>query len=446
MKRALRTGWLIAVGGMLAAAQDRAPLELSMKRAVEIATSPEGNTNVQLAGESVRQAEARSNQARAALLPDLEGAFSDQSLTRNLAAFGIKFQVPIQIPGFAFPTFVGPFSTLDARISGSETVFDFSSIRRYQAARVGVTAARSDAGSTDEQIAGRVAHAYLAAVKAQTDVETAEANVALSEAVEKQAEQLKEAGTGTGIEITRAKVQLSNDRQQLLVARNTLRRTQLDLLRVMDMRLDTEVRLTDKLSYVAVDPVTIEQAKAQALAARPELKAQREREENSRLSASATKMERLPSVSAFGDYGDNGPGFYNVVPTRTIGISVRVPIFDGGRREARRTESESQYRSEKIRTSDLKEQIELDVRLALDSLNSAEEQVKVAREGLELAQNELTQARRRYDAGVAINLEVTDAQTRLERARENQTAALYNHNLARIDLAQAMGTVRRAIE
>jgi len=192
--------------------------------------------------------------------------------------------------------------------------------------------------------------------------------------------------------------------------------------------------------------VTIEQAKAQALAERPDYKAQQEREANARLSASATKLERMPSVAAFGDYGANGTGFSNSVPTRTIGVSVRVPIFDGGRRDARRAESESQYHSEKIRTNDIKDQIELDVRLALDGLSSAEEQVKVAREGLELAENELTQARRRYDAGVAINLEVTDAQTRLERARENQTAALYNHNLSRIELAQAMGMVRRAIQ
>ena len=437
--------WLPLLACSLAAAQDRAPLVLSMKRAVEIATSPEGNTNIQLSGEALRQAQARSGQAKASLLPDLEGAFSDQNMTRNLNAFGLRLDLPVQIPGFLFPTFVGPFSTMDARVSGSQSVFDFSSIRRYQASKVGVSAAKSDVSSTEEQVAARVARTYLAAVRAETDVETAEANISLSEAVEKQAENLKQAGTGTGIEITRARVQLSNDRQRLLVAQNARRRAHLELLRAMGMRLDTEVVLTDKLSYVTVDSVTIEQAKAQALSDRPDYKAQQEHEANTRLSASATKMERLPSVAAFGDYGSNGTGFSNSVPTRTVGISVRVPIFDGGRRDARRAETESQYRAEKVRTNDLKEQIELDVRLALDGLSSAEEQVKVAKEGLELAENELTQARRRYDAGVAINLEVTDAQTRLERARENQTAALYSHNLARIDLAQAMGAVRREI-
>jgi outer membrane protein TolC len=123
-----------------------------------------------------------------------------------------------------------------------------------------------------------------------------------------------------------------------------------------------------------------------------------------------------------------------------------VPLYDGGRRDARREESASQYRAESVRTNDLKEQIELDVRLALDSLQSADQQVKVAQEGLELANNELTQARRRYNAGVAVSVEVTDAQTRLERARDNTTDALYNYNLARLDLAQAMGHVRAMVQ
>ena len=447
----MRTGWALLAAGVILAAgplaaqqEQRTALSLSMKRAVEIATSPEGNSSIQLAVQSLKQAQDRSLEARGALLPDVEGAFRYESETSFLGAYGIQFNSPI--PGFRFPTFVGPFSVMDTRLSGSQTIFDFSSIRRFEASRVGVSAAKSDEDATEEQVAARVSRAYLAAVKADAGVETAEANVALSEAILKQAENQKAAGTGTGIEITRARVQLSNDRQQLLVARNERQRSHLELLRSMNMRLDVDLELTDKLSYVPVDEVTVEQAKALAMGQRPDYRAQQERESNARLSASATKMERLPSLSAFGDYGPLGNGFATVVPTRTYGISLKVPIFDGGRRDARRVESDSQYRAEKIRTNDLKEQIDLDVRLALEDLSSANEQVQVAKEGLDLAENELAQARRRFDAGVAINLEVTDAQTRLERARDNQTAALYNHSLARIELAQAMGKVRQAIQ
>ena len=198
----------------------------------------------------------------------------------------------------------------------------------------------------------------------------------------------------------------------------------------MGLRLDTELTLTDKLEYVPVDAVTLEQAKAQALKSRPDLEAQQQREARRALIGERHQMERLPSVAAFGDYGvDRHRLRCTRCPRVPWASRVRVPIFDGGRRDARRAESASQYRAEKVQTGDLKEQIELDVRLALDALRSADEQVKVAKEGLELAENELTQARRRYEAGVAIGLEVTDAQSRLERARDNQITALYNYNV-----------------
>jgi outer membrane protein len=422
----------------------RGPLPMSLKRAVEIATSAEGNTNVQLAGEALKQTRERSLETKAALLPNVDGAVTWQDMTRNLAALGISFATPI--PGFQIPTFVGPFHTLDARLTGTQSVFDFSSIRRYQASKAGVSAATSDVENTEEQVAAQVARAYLAAVRSDADVESAQANVKLSQALVTQAEHLKTAGTGTGMEITRAKVQLANDQQRLLDAQNNRRSAYLRLLRVMGMRLDTDLQLTDPLRFLPVDEVTLEQARTEALKQRPDYAAQREREDNARLSASAAKMQRLPSVLAFGDYGPVGAGPSSMLPTRTVGISIRVPVFDGGKRDAQRAESASQYRAAQAQTRDLKEQIELDVRLALDGLHSAEEQVKVARDGLALANDEMTQARRRYDAGVAIQLEVTDAQTRLATARDNQTAALYKYNLARVDLAQAMGKIRSMVQ
>ena len=93
----------------------------------------------------------------------------------------------------------------------------------------------------------------------------------------------------------------------------------------------------------------------------------------------------------------------------------------------------------------MREQIQLETQLAVDGLQSADEQVKVAQEGLSLANNELAQARRRYEAGITSSLEVIDAQTRLARARDNYIAAVFSHNLARIDLGQATGEIRKMI-
>jgi outer membrane protein len=427
--------------------ESREPLQLSLKRAVELATSPDGSAKIRLSGEMLKQAQMRAAQARAALLPNLDAVLSEQSRMVNLASNGFSSSL-FKIPGISFsmPSVVGPFTNMDARLNLAQSVFDISSIRRFQASRVGILAAKSELETTEEQVAAQTARAYLAGIRADAEVETALANVNLSQAMLTQAENQKKAGTGTGIEITRARVQLANDRQRLLVMQNSRRSAHLQLLRIMGLQLDVELELIDKLAYIPVDTLTLEEAKAQALKARPDLQAQQEREANARLTAGATRLERLPSVTAFADYGSVGTGLNNAVPTRDYGISLKIPLFDGGRRDARRAETVSQYRTEKIRTSDLKEQIELDVRLALDGLRSAEDQVKVSREGLDLADNELTHARRRYQAGMTDSLEVTDAQTRLERARDNQTQALYNYNLARIDLAQAMGAIRRTIQ
>jgi outer membrane protein TolC len=194
-----------------------------------------------------------------------------------------------------------------------------------------------------------------------------------------------------------------------------------------------------------VDTAALEALLETARKGRADLKAQEQHQENARMNYGAVKAERLPSIAAFGDYGTIGNEIIGAHPTYTAGIELRVPLFDGFRRSARREESLSQYRQEEIRTRDLALQVDLDVRLALDRLHSADSEVQTAREGLTLAQSELEQAQRRYQAGVANSLEITDAQTRLDRARDNQVEALYNHNLARLELAAATGAIQEYV-
>ena len=444
MHQRLKRLLLLAALPILLSAQSPPSLDLSMKQAVDMALAPDGNARVQLVQEAVKQAQSRVAQARAALLPNLDASVAEQNQTRNLASFGISLKIPI--PGFQFPEFVGPFSTFDARASVTQSVFDFGAIRRYQASRTAAQAVGGDSETARDEVARQVSTLYLAALRAQARTDASQADVTLAESLGELAANQKTAGTGTGIEVTRAKVQLAQAQQQLLVARSDLRQSQLELLRAIGLRLDTAVRLTGKMDYAPQEPVTAAKALEIALATRADWKAQQKREEAARLSYSGVRLERLPSVVGFADYGSNGTSIDNSVPTRTVGLSLRVPIFDGGRRDARRSESRSQYEQERIRTADLRKQVELEVQLALDDLQSSEEQVKVAAEGLDQVQAEVEQAQRRYKAGVSSSLEVTDAQTRLARARDNRIAALFLYNRARLDLWQAMGKIRQMVD
>jgi outer membrane protein TolC len=214
-----------------------AELPLGLKQAVDIAMAADGNTRVRLAKELIHQAQSRAAQARSALLPNVDSYLSYQDQTRNLAAFGLQIQIPI--PGVAIPEMVGPFNTMDARASVSQSAFDFSAIRRYQAARVGVDAARAEDENTRNQVADQVSRAYLAGLRAQAVVDTAKADLELAERLLRLALSQKDAGTGTGIEVTRARVQLANARQRQIVAENDRDRAHLQLMRAMNLKLET---------------------------------------------------------------------------------------------------------------------------------------------------------------------------------------------------------------
>jgi outer membrane protein TolC len=85
----------------------------------------------------------------------------------------------------------------------------------------------------------------------------------------------------------------------------------------------------------------------------------------------------------------------------------------------------------------------LDVKTALLNLSSARNEVQVANLGVQLSSEEVDQARDRFRAGVANNIEVIQAQDSLARANDNQIAALYRFNQARADLARATGQMEK---
>lgn len=427
---------------LLALGADSPALELSLRKAVEIALAPDGNTRVQLASELIHQSDARVLAARSALLPNIDGTFGLRSQTQNLAAFGFSF--PAGLP-FTIPTFVGPFTVFDARVTATMDVFDFATLRRYQASKQSLEATKADRESVRDQVTQQVARTYLAAVRADENVATARANLDLSAALLKVAQNQKDAGTGTGIDVVRAQVQQANDRQRLVVAENDRNQAYLQLSRVIGMDLGRAVTLTDRMSYIPVDAMTIDTALSTATAEREDLKAQSKRVDVARTNYSAAKLESLPTVGASGDIGPIGTTVDNARTTHTVGFSVKIPVWDSGRRASHREESLSQWKQEQIRLKDLRDQVALEVRLAADALRSAETQVTVSKEGLALAEQELAQARRRFENGVTSSIEVTDAQTRLQRARDNQVTALFAHNLARIDWFAAMGKIETTL-
>jgi outer membrane protein TolC len=128
-----------------------------------------------------------------------------------------------------------------------------------------------------------------------------------------------------------------------------------------------------------------------------------------------------------------------------MAANVRIPLFDGGKTTARRIETSSALRQREAELADFRSRVEYEVRTSLLDLRAADQQLQAAQSNVQLASDELQQARDRFGAGVASNLEVTQAQEAVAGASETYISALYSHNLAKASLARSLGVAETAV-
>jgi outer membrane protein len=410
----------------LTSVQHEAPvLKLSMRDAMDAAVNQ--NPTVRLFQERIIQAQGVANTQLGALLPNISGRLSGARRRFFTGSFG------------GTPTVTDPRDFYQARAALTQNVFSLSLIQKWRAAKSGVEVASLSAEVTKRDTMALVGLIYLETLRAKAAVEARNADVSLNQELLHLATERKSAGMATRLDVARAKVQLENERQRLLVAENERDRGQLNLIRAMGLSFDVQLVLTDEMAMVPVPEQTMSEALAVANENRTELKVQKQRERLASLTLSSVASERVPSIQASGDVGLIGNQIPDMLTTDNVQVLMTVPIFDGGQREGRISESRSVLRQEAINTQDIRFQVSLEVRDALLTLHSAKKQVAVAEEGLKLSLTELELARERFAVGVATNIEVTNAQTSVAQARDNLIQSLFTFNAARISLARSQG-------
>jgi len=426
---------LLLLSAASLSAQSPAPLRLSFAETVRRAAGQA--PAVELAGFRTDEASARVRQARGAFLPSLSVAAAWLNRDFNSKAQGISF------PGV--PTIIGPYTAYDARVRASQTLLDFSSLARLRAARAQVTGSSAEGSAVSEGAAAGAALAYLRVARAAAQVVARRADSAVAADLVGLAQAQKNAGVSAAIDVTRARTQLVSAAGALLVARNQLDRARIDLARALGLDPWTPIEITDTLTAalpVANVPASTDSIVALALAGRPDLAAEIARGDVARTVKSAISAERLPRIDVAGDYGVSGLTPSTSVGTRQLGVQVSIPILDGFRREGRAAEQSAVVRESEVRARDLRQQIAAEVETALLDLASAQAQQAIATERLRLAADEMGQARERFAAGVAGNIEVINAQASLLRARDTDIDARYSAATARVALARAAGMAR----
>jgi len=422
--------WIVPANQAFAQAKDstapRFPeLRLSLKEAMLAAVND--NPTVQLFKERITQAQDQANTQLGALLPNLSATMSGARRRFFLSSFGGS-------PGVSSPR-----DFYNARAFLTQNIFSLSLIQKWRAAKTNIDVANLDSETTKRDMMATTGLAYLETLRARAAVAARVADVKLNQELLRLAMERKSAGMATSLDVTRAKVQLENEKQRLLVAKNGYDRATLNLIRFMGISFDIKLVLTDTLKMTKVAKQTVEGALRVARKHRVELQAQKKRERLAALSLSSVTMERVPSLTGSGDVGMIGNQIPNALTTDNVSVLLSIPIFDGGQREGRISENRSLVRQESLKTQDIRYQVTLEVRDALLTLGSAEQQVAVAQEGLRFSLQELDLARQRFSVGVATNIEVTNAQTSVAQARDNLIEGLFNFNASRVNLARAQG-------
>jgi outer membrane protein len=411
-------------------------LRLTLDQAVALALkqNPTAQIAILNAAESVQD----KNVVRADLLPQANLKVADEAQRVNLRAqFGGKSFFP------GFPQHLGPYQVFSAGPAFGAQVFDLSLWRRYQAARNAADASKASSLSTREQVILLVVSQYIGTLRAVANVEASRSRVDLAQALYDQAADLQKEGVGTGIDTLRANVELQNEKQRLIEAESDRETSLYALSRLLNLDPRQPIELGDSLSFFDTPQPEVESSIAQALTARQEWKALESQVKAAQYQKKASQDSRLPALRFDGNWAYLGTSSNNGIPTYTYQASVNMPLFTGGRIHAEVVRAGLEIQKLEQQQADLRNQIALDVKTALLNLQSARNEVQVSNLGVQLAKEEVDQARDRFKAGVANNIEVISAQDSLSRANDNQIVALYRFNQARADYARAIGQMEK---
>jgi outer membrane protein len=406
-----------------------APLQLTLKQAVQLALKQ--NPQRVIAQLLVSESDRNSQIARSALLPQANVAASGSINQYNFQSIE---RAPTRSPA-------GPFQLVEAGPTFSQSILNFQKIRAYQIGREGTHQARADEQTTREIVVNAVVDQYLLILRALATRDAATSRVALAQRLYEQATELQKTGIGLNIDTVRANVELQNERQNLIDAETLTHTTRYGLAALLDLPRDQDLDVADHLDFYDLPALDKQSLLDQALTTRPEIRSLNSQQRIAKLTTDAAGEQRLPQLDFSGFWFYQGSRFNNGIPAYTYAVSLEFPVFTGGRirAEEARARVEEQHVAETRRQ--LEAQIVDEVKSALDELTAARNSVDVANLGLQLAQEEVDQAQRRFQAGVTTNVEVITAQDELARASDNQIGALYQFNLSRASLARATGEI-----
>lgn len=252
-----------------------------------------------------------------------------------------------------------------------------------------------------------------------------------------QAKGFYEAGTKPKFDVTKAEVDLSSAKLNLIKAENALRIAKVVLDNAMGMPNAPEYTIEDALLYQKYN-ITLKDAIDKAYENRPDLKSVITKKAAAESSIDLAKKGYYPTLAGNAGYDWSGEKF-PLQDGWNVGVTITIPIFSGYLTEHQVQEARAKLNVLKAQEESFRQGVLLEVQQAYLNLREAEERIPTAQLIVKQAQENLELANGRYAAGLSSPVEVTDAQIAYSNAKTSHIQALSDYNIAMASLEKAMG-------
>ncbi len=393
---------------------------LALERCVEIALR--NQPNIIAAKSNVSAAESKVGQAESSYYPqvDLSAGYTRTS------------PVPSTSAG------AGAYDDYGVNASLQQNIYDFGKTRlSVKVQEHNLESTRSDLESAAIQTVYNVKDAYYGVLFAVRNRDVAADTVRQFEQHLAQAKGFYEAGTKPRFDVTKAEVDLSNSRLNLIKAENAVKMAKAALNNAMGVLGSPEYSVEDRLEFTPYD-ITFDAAFSKALANRPDLKSTAARKRAAEESVELSTRGYYPSLSGSAEYSRGGQKF-PLQEGWNVGATLTVPLFSGFLTKHQVEEARANLNATSANEDGVRQTVFFEVRQAYLNLKEAQESVPAAEISVKQAEENLELANGRYTAGVGSPIEVTDAQVSYLTARTAYIKALSDYKVAQAALEKAMG-------
>ena len=419
-------------GSIIEGKATRSTLDLSLDDA--ISRGLRNNLGIILQTSQVKNANGERLQQLQSLLPTVNATASMTVQQVNLASYGLKF------PGLN--PIIGPFQVTDFRAYLTQNLINLQSVQNYIASKHSFAGAKLTAEDARDMVVLTVGNAYLLCIADTARIAAVNAELATAKVTLDQATASHDAGISPRIDVLRAQVDYQSEQQSLISTTNGLAKDKLALARTIGLPLDQDFRLSDTEPFAALNQLDPQVAFDQAVKARKDLQSSSEQVNAAIAAKKAAFDSQLPTASITGNYGDIGTTVGHSHGTFTATGQVSAPILQIAQTRGTEAIADAQFEQARARLSDEIQQVNADVRDSLLDIQAAAKLVDATRSNVDLATEALSEAQQRFRAGVADNLPVSQAQAQTEQANDQYISALYQHNVAKLSLARALGVAQ----